>query len=268
MSNNLPIYPLLRPGRDIDVVIAFDASADVRQDNWIKVADGYVKQRGIKGWPVGAGWPPADESPEQINKDFENAQASTEEQANEKMAKAQLVAANQKSSGGGENEDSPAQPIDKTSHAAKPSDLGYCTVWVGTIEERQQQDGAAEAPLSKAVQDEWDIKREDAGITLIYFPFVANPRVDGVDPMTSDFMSTWNFVYTDAEIDKVVELARANFQEGREQTRRTIRAVWERKRGRRLQREAEQAEMRRLTRLRKAARPKEKVFGEHGDHFS
>jgi len=45
MSNNLPIYPLLRPGRDVDVVIAFDASADVKTDNWIKVVDGYVRQR-------------------------------------------------------------------------------------------------------------------------------------------------------------------------------------------------------------------------------
>ena len=25
MSNNLPIYPLLRPGRGIDVIVAFDA---------------------------------------------------------------------------------------------------------------------------------------------------------------------------------------------------------------------------------------------------
>ena len=43
MSNNLPIYPLLRPGRDVDVIIAFDASADVKTDNWVKVADGYAR---------------------------------------------------------------------------------------------------------------------------------------------------------------------------------------------------------------------------------
>ena len=59
MANNLPIYPLLRPGRDVDVIIAFDASADVKGDNWIKVTDGYARQRNIKGWPMGAGWPPS-----------------------------------------------------------------------------------------------------------------------------------------------------------------------------------------------------------------
>lgn len=261
MSNNLPIYPLLRPGRDIDVVIAFDASADVRQDNWIHVADGYVKQRGIKGWPVGAGWPPADETNAQIAQDLEDAQATTEAQANEKIANAQRAARSSKDI---------AQPLDKSSNAPTPSELGYCTVWVGTIEERDQDAADAEdsPPFSKAVEHDWEIKRDDAGITLIYFPFIANPHVADVKPMTSDFMSTWNFVYTDAEIDKVVELARANFREGEEQTKRTIRAVWERKRKARLRREEEAAEMRRVTRMRKAVMPKEKVFGEHGDHFS
>jgi cytosolic phospholipase A2 len=51
MSNNLPIYPLLRPGRDVDVLIAFDASADIQKENWLSVVDGYTRQRGIKGWP-------------------------------------------------------------------------------------------------------------------------------------------------------------------------------------------------------------------------
>jgi phospholipase A2 len=38
MSNNLPIYPLLRPGRDVDIIIAFDASADVKNDNWVTLS--------------------------------------------------------------------------------------------------------------------------------------------------------------------------------------------------------------------------------------
>lgn len=55
MSNNLPIYPLLRPGRDVDILIAFDASADIKTENWLSVADGYARQRGIRGWPLGSG---------------------------------------------------------------------------------------------------------------------------------------------------------------------------------------------------------------------
>jgi len=77
----------------------------------------------------------------------------------------------------------------------------------------------------------------EAGITVVYFPFLSNPTVEGVDPQTSDFMSTWNFVYTPEQVDKVVDLARANFEAGAEQTRRTVRAVWQRKRNQRLKRE-------------------------------
>lgn len=248
MSNNLPIYPLLRPGRDIDVLIAFDASADVRQDNWIKVTDGYVKQRGIRGWPVGAGWP-TEETEEQTLKELEQAQATTEAEAVERLEDAKEAEASRDTG-------PPRKP-------AKPSDLGYCTVWVGTMEERQSE---TEPPVSKRVEEDWEIMRPDAGIAVIYFPFLANKKVPGVDPQTSDFMSTWNFVYTDDEIDKVVSLARANFEQGKDQTKRTIRAVWERKRKQRLEREAEANEIRRQARLRKVNRYKQ--YGDHGDQFS
>lgn len=253
MSNNLPIYPLLRPGRNIDVIIAFDASADVQKDNWIKVADGYVKQRGIKGWPVGAGWPTEDEDEAQIERELEQAQASSEEEASKKVEQAQKSNSTQ------------SEPLDGREKTAKPSELGYCTVWVGTIEERK---AIFEPPKSKVLEEDWEVMRPDAGLAVIYFPFVKNPKVKGVDPTTSDFMSTWNFVYTPDEIDNVVQLARANFEEGKEQTKRTIRAVWERKRNQRLQREEELSETITRARMRKTVAPKEKVYGEHGDHFS
>jgi len=38
MSNNLPIYPLLRPGRDVDIIVSFDASADIKQENWLPLS--------------------------------------------------------------------------------------------------------------------------------------------------------------------------------------------------------------------------------------
>ena len=82
-------------------------------------------------------------------------------------------------------------------------------------------------------------------------------------------MSTWNMVYKPEEIDSVVALARANYSEGREQTKRTIRAVWERKRAIRLQREHEEQEYARRVRLRKGhiAMRRNGDCG-HGDHFS
>ncbi|KAF9436779.1 hypothetical protein BGZ76_003010 [Entomortierella beljakovae] len=51
MDNNLPLYPLLRPGRDVDVILAFDSSADIDTVPWFEKTDEYVKRRGIERWP-------------------------------------------------------------------------------------------------------------------------------------------------------------------------------------------------------------------------
>jgi phospholipase A2 len=233
MSNNLPIYPLLRSGRDVDVIIAFDVSSEAPVDNWIKVAGGYAKQRMIKGWPMGAGWPPRTNDEEQTMKELEAAQAAP---------------------GGAPNLQN------------KQQDLGHCTVWVGSTIER---DADVEPPPCKPLrfddEDTHHIKSPDAGIAVVYFPLLANDKVPGVDPLKSDYMSTWNFVYTPEEIDSVVALAKANFEEGKEQTRRTIKAVWERKRDTRLLKEKEAKDLKKRMRLRRGEYLGKK--GE-GDHFS
>lgn len=242
MSNNLPIYPILRPGRSVDVIMAFDASADVKTDNWIQVVDGYARQRGIKGWPLGAGWPPKGNEKQQTVKELDSAQSSSSQDAEAKLQEAKK-------------------------HDDPDADLGYCTVWVGTTTEKADDDGE----LSKRLLSEEDDKHitaPNAGLALIYAPFLANPKVPGVDPMKSEFMSTWNFVYTPEEIDKVVALARANFDEGKEQVRRTIRAVWERKRQKRLESEKAEREFKRRRKIRRGEPFGRKGQGDHGDHFS
>lgn len=247
MSNNLPIYPLLRPGRNVDILVAFDASADVRTDNWLKVTDGYARQRGIKGWPVGAGWPPQDETMEELQQDLDAAQAKTEEQAESKIAEAKSKDAQEKAQ-------------------SKQKDLGYCNIWVGSTEERTSE---TEPPTSKLVEEDWELMRPDSGITVIYFPFLANPKVPGVDPKTSDFMSTWNFVYTPEQIDSVVELARTNFSEGAEQTKRTVRAVYERKKKQREEKEKSDREARWRWKLSQGRIRGQRIGqNEQGDQFS
>ena len=225
MSNNLPIYPLLRPGRDVDVIVAFDASADVKNDNWVKVADGYARQRGIKGWPMGAGWPPSSNEQSQTVQQLDDAQAANAEKVEDALEGTQYA-------------------------KDEREDLGYCNVWVGTIQESHEFMDDAPSRRVRSEEDESHLTAENAGITLIYMPFMANEKVPGVDPMKSDFMSTWNFVYTPEEIDKVVALARANFEEGKDRTRRTIRAIWQRKKMLRLQREEQGGELTRRYRFR------------------
>ena len=79
----------------------------------------------------------------------------------------------------------------------------------------------------------------DATMAVVYFPLLPNDKVPGIHPDKTDFLSTWNFIYTPEQIDKVVELARTNFEEGEEATKRTIRAIYERKKAARLQQEDE-----------------------------
>lgn len=254
MSNNLPIYPLLRPGREVDVLIAFDASADVKTDNWLSVVDGYARQRGVKGWPIGVGWPKPSDTAEKTEEQLEEAQASSAAEAEAKLEEAQEDQAVHLEKVASRQEEPRSLDVEDT------GDLGYCTVWVGTTEERTEKD---EPPLSKAVKEDWQLMEPNAGIAVVYLPFLANPKVEGVDPTVSDYMSTWNFVYTPEDIDNVVKLARANFDEGREQLRGTVRAVYERKKRLREEREAKEKEERFRRKVRLGTVGKK---GE-GDHF-
>ncbi len=234
MSNNLPIYPLLRAGRDIDLIVVFDASADIKTENWLSVAEGYTRQRGIKGWPVGAGWPKEDTTKEETRKELDASQEVTAQEAAVKIAEARET---QRKVG-----NSTQELVNKGKHRDENNaELGYCNVWVGTtLERKPSSEPTPSKPLSPST--DWALLSPDAGIALIYFPFLPNAKVQGVDPNTTPFMSTWNFVYTPEDIDKVVALARANFEEGKEQTKRTVRAVYERKKARRLEGEGRERE--------------------------
>jgi cytosolic phospholipase A2 len=78
--------------------------------------------------------------------------------------------------------------------------------------------------------------RPETGIAVVYFPFLSDPTVDGVDPATSPFMSTHGTSSTRLtkwRVESVVALAKANFERGREQTERAGEAVYERKKRRR-----------------------------------
>jgi phospholipase A2 len=263
MSNNIPIYPLLRPGRDVDVVLAFDASADIKTENWLSIADGYARQRGIKGWPVGIGWPKTTDSVQKTAKELDEAQASTPKEAEEKLTEAKHDQAVRRMEATQDNDSTTTnKPKKYASGDEKAGELGYCTVWVGTTQERSTTDNP---PPSKAVDDEtsWQLAEPDAGITVVYCPFLTNEKVPGVDPATSPYMSTWNFVYTPEQIDGVVALAKANYDESRDRIRATVRAVYERKRKIRKEKEkrTKKERYRRLVRLGL----NDKL---EGDHFS
>lgn len=83
MSNNLPLYPLLRGDRNVDIIVCFDASADIKRENWLSVAGNYARQRDIRRWPVGAGWPGMEDG---TKNELDAADAATAQQAAGKLA--------------------------------------------------------------------------------------------------------------------------------------------------------------------------------------
>ena len=268
MSNNLPIYPLLRPGRDVDVVVAFDASADIKTENWLSVVEGYARQRGVKGWPVGIGWPKPKqggngnerEEGKETARQLDKAEKQGVSEGKVEQAKAEQASRQSDSEETADSRNSKMTLPEKAAEAE--AELGYCTVWVGTTQERSSDDPP---PPPARSAEQWRLMEPDAGIAVIYLPFLANEdKVKGIDPAQSDFMSTWNFIYTPEQVDKVVELAKANYSEGRERIRETVRAVYERKKKKRLQREEELKEELFRRRVRLGVEGK---LGE-GDHFS
>ena len=182
MSNNLACYPLLRKGRNVDILIAFDSSAEIQAYNWIGNAEGYAKQKKITGWPVSIGWPSeTDTHPEE---QLGNTQAMSEEDAKVWLEEAQE--ANQAT----RIIQNMQHKLEDQVNSARTKGLGYCTVWVGIKQGKTTEESP---PPSKAVEEDWELMRPDAGITVIYFPLIPNEKVPDVDPETSSYLSTWNF---------------------------------------------------------------------------
>jgi phospholipase A2 len=150
MSNNLACYPLMRKGRNVDIVIAFDSSADIQTANWIGYAEGYAKQRKIQGWPISIGWPKDDDS-ETTGQELEEAQARSAGEAKQKLKKAQSK---------DKEEATQVNEEQKEAGKEKKNVLGHCTVWVGSMETRDTNE---EPPPSKTVEEEWDLMRPDSG---------------------------------------------------------------------------------------------------------
>ncbi|TGZ82775.1 FabD/lysophospholipase-like protein [Ascodesmis nigricans] len=269
MSNNLACYPLMRKGRNVDIVIAFDSSADIQTANWIKLTEGYATQRKIVGWPVRMGWPPIEEA--QAVRELEEAQAENTEEAEKKLEdamKANGDAVNGDKNGEDEDQRSPSTPLSDSvanendqakeeknedkkevrvlrlldkeevskKEFLKKYPLGSCSIWVGNKAERKTDEEPPPTPNDTSEED-WKLMRPDAGIVVAYLPLIPHPSVPSVDPATSPFLSTWNFEWTPEQIDATVSLAKENFKDGEEKLKRTVRAVWMRKREERLRRE-------------------------------
>jgi phospholipase A2 len=74
-------------------------------------------------------------------------------------------------------------------------------------------------------------------ISLVYFPLIVNEAYDpDFDPQTAEFCSTWNFVYSSEQVNKLHGLTEANIKDNLEKVCKVIKDTWKRKRDERLKR--------------------------------
>ena len=219
---------MLRKGRDVDIIVCFDASADIEQENWLSLVDDYAKQQSVTSWPIGAGWPKKQSRAQSDVAELVAPDPAIARHAASDITKPKEAQPSAKS----HPAQNPRSALQNESGMRDGSKLGFCNVWVGKNESKIFD----ENPPSKrlGLDEEWRLLEPDSGMTVVYLPFLPNPKIEDLDPGTSTFMSTWNFVYNSEEIDKVVALAKANFEEGEEQMKSVVRAVYQRKRARRL----------------------------------
>lgn len=216
MDNNIPFYPLLRQGRDVDIIISLDLSADIQDTPFFDRAEGYVKRRGISGWPQGAGWPKKEQVQQQVQESIPIVQ---EKEGNKKSTKLS----------DDKNDDDGNTTTPRTKYA-----LDTCTIF---------DSSSTEATPARATQDDTaSVKTTYPAntnpITIVYFPLIVNEKYDPeFDPQNAEFCSTWNFVYTSEQVNKLHGLAEANVKENLEKVRKVIKETWKRKRDERLKRQ-------------------------------
>jgi phospholipase A2 len=71
--------------------------------------------------------------------------------------------------------------------------------------------------------------------TAVYMPLLPNEKaVKGYDPSTAKFSGSYNLVWTPEQVQMLVDVSRANFQDGQDVIKLALREAWERKRDLRL----------------------------------
>lgn len=217
MDNNIPFYPLLRKGRDVDIIISVDLSADIQDMPYFNRAEGYVKRRGINGWPKGAGWP----------------KYKPEEQVAPKNTPSK-VEYQKKSTSTIVEDDNTKSTTNTPESAPKKSKytLDTCTVFDSSSSEITPADHIDQSDDATTTTT---YPENTNPITLVYFPLIVNEAYDpDFDPQTAEFCSTWNFVYSSKQVNKLHGLAEANVKDNLEKVRKVIKDTWKRKRDERL----------------------------------
>ncbi|KAM3584306.1 hypothetical protein VKS41_003130 [Umbelopsis sp. WA50703] len=224
MDNNIPFYPLLRAGRAVDVVITFDLSADIQKAPHFERAEGWVKRRGILGWPVGAGWPKEDI---ESTTELPDGGADNVDQKDDKHVHGSHVVNESQ-----ELKEAKKERKSEVDSKKKKYGLGTCTVFASSASETTM-DGKGKNESGD--NNGTTVYRDDINpITVVYFPLIGNDGYDpDYDPQENEVTITWNFVYNPENVKKLYGLAEYNWKQNVDQVREVLRGVWERKKANR-----------------------------------
>ncbi|KAG9126079.1 hypothetical protein FRC07_005004 [Ceratobasidium sp. 392] len=238
---NIPYYPFLR--REVDCIIALDASADSQavnlisitiKDLWFTRAEEYAARRGLQTWPKGARWPkvlrPSTEEPSLSTQQVQEV-ADSASKANERIASTKEADVVEQAS----HQQATQAPMEGTSITKSQDSLsnnvpgeagsqleGKSSPHSGIVpDDEPENDGkpssayvwigsSTDTGPSRADElSEEDLASRD-GIGIVYMPLIPNEEAHRRhgghlwDPMN---ISTWRFELQREETDKLLTTA-------------------------------------------------------------
>ncbi|KAE8260358.1 hypothetical protein A4X13_0g369 [Tilletia indica] len=265
LSNNLPSHVLMHPGRNVDIIIAFDASSDVQKGAAIQRIHEFGRDRGLRFRLRSAS-----SEDDQESHSAENGAPSYQAGANESSSSANdlnSTAARNDSDGRSnsphlapngrarsegsrtmvnndsgrnihKNDGQEAGPQDPAEQIRTKFEGKYAQVLDGW-RVRSQLD-----PLlpSQSLDNDWiDIEEEEAmfardpDVRMIYCPLLPSARIPDFDPSTSAFSTSYNLVWTPDQVETLVQCSKFNTEDYvLDAIRQTVREVYETKKRRRL----------------------------------
>lgn len=202
MDNNCPTYVLLQPKRGVDVIINMDASSDVQKDSFQTRVDQIGSRRGLKFT--------------KRTHDEKRTYGAKSDHMNE-----------------GKEEDSTEdlKSADQDANGEHVNDLNrfkgrYAQIYDGT---------ACERPPTVIDAYGRDVKNppaplyEGEAVTMVYMPLLPNERaVPDFDPSTTSWSGSYNLVWTAEQVEMLVRVCAANFEDGQDTIKTALREAWER----------------------------------------
>ncbi|CAD6901470.1 unnamed protein product [Tilletia laevis] len=265
LSNNLPSHVLMHPGRNVDIIIAFDASSDVQKGAAIQRIHEFGRDRGLRFRLRSDPSEDAQESRSAVNgapshqAGADTSSPSTSEvkitsgqNGSEVRSHSPHLAPNGRARSEGSrtmiNGESARNLRQKEEEGTELPDVAEQIRAKFEGKYAQVLDGwrvrSPSDPLlaTQTLDDDWvDIEEEEAmfardpDVRMIYCPLLPSARIPDFDPSTSAFSTSYNLVWTPDQVETLAQCSKFNVEDYViDVVRQTVREVYESKKRRRL----------------------------------